>query len=167
MPELVLPDRRYQRSYLNALAEFHAEGRNLEWDITELDRDFDVLLMRLDKNARGIDLPQGHVSSTQYWLVEGNRYIGRVNIRHRLSAELEKIGGNIGYEVRPTERRKGYGHMLLCGALQIARHEFGIDLALVTCDADNAASRKIIRAAGGILIYPLGEELRFWIPTHL
>lgn len=165
MAELVLPDPRFKESYLAALQEFHTEGRNLEWDLAELRHDFSQLLDRLEKNSRGIDLPPGHVPSTQYWLVEGDEYLGRASIRHRLSPELEKMGGNIGYEIRPSARGKGYGHQVFRDALRIAHSEFGIELALVTCDASNEASRRIIRAAGGILIYPLGHELRFWVPT--
>jgi predicted acetyltransferase len=165
MAELVLPDSRYRESYLAALEEFHSEGRNLEWDLAQLRHDFSVLLQRLDKNSRGLELPPGHVPSTQYWLVEGDEYLGRANIRHHLSPDLEILGGNIGYEIRPSARGKGYGHQVFREALRIARTEFGIDLALVTCDATNEASKRIIRAEGGVLIYPPGHELRFWVPT--
>jgi predicted acetyltransferase len=165
MPELVLPDGRYKDSYLEALREFHAEGRNLEWKIDELDRDFTRLLERLEKNTKAIDLPDEHVASAQYWLVEDDQYLGRVNIRPELTPLLEEEGGNIGYEVRPSARRKGYGHLLLHEALKIARRNHNIDLALVTCDADNEASQRIIKAAGGIQIYPLGAVRKFWVPT--
>ena len=43
----------------------------------------------------------------------------------------------------------------------------GIDPALVTCDTDNVASRKVIEAAGGELEDERHGKLRFWVPTHL
>jgi predicted acetyltransferase len=44
--------------------------------------------------------------------------------------------------------------------------ELGIDPALVTCDADNVASRKVIQAAGGELEDERHGKLRFWVATH-
>ena len=41
----------------------------------------------------------------------------------------------------------------------------GIDPALVTCDLDNTASRKVIEAAGGELEDERHGKLRFWVPT--
>ena len=44
-----------------------------------------------------------------------------------------------------------------------ARH--GIDPALVTCDADNVGSRKVIEANRGVLEDVRGVKMRFWVPT--
>jgi predicted acetyltransferase len=41
----------------------------------------------------------------------------------------------------------------------------GIDPALITCDIDNLASRRVIEANGGELEDQRGGKLRFWIPT--
>ena len=41
----------------------------------------------------------------------------------------------------------------------------GIDPALVTCDVDNVASRRVIEANGGILEDERRGKLRFWVPT--
>lgn len=50
--------------------------------------------------------------------------------------------------VRPTERRKGYGTQSLTLALGLAR-EVGLKRVLITCDADNRASGRVIEANGG------------------
>ena len=42
----------------------------------------------------------------------------------------------------------------------------GIDPALVTCDAGNLASRKVIQANGGVVDDERHGKLRFWVPTH-
>jgi predicted acetyltransferase len=81
-----------------------------------------------------------------------------------------RIGGHIGYEIRPTQRKRGYGKLILRLALQEAR-ALGIDRALLTCDCTNAASRRIIEANGGMLEDELQQgdgkpsKLRFWIPA--
>jgi predicted acetyltransferase len=53
---------------------------------------------------------------------------------------------------------------MLRTALPIAR-ELGIDSALVTCDPDNVASRKVIEACGGVFEDARGGKLRFWVST--
>ena len=59
------------------------------------------------------------------------------------------FGGHIGYWVRPSERGRGYGKLMLRLALPKARR-LGIHNALVTCDLGNTASRKVIEANGGV-----------------
>lgn len=53
---------------------------------------------------------------------------------------------------------------MLAAALPVAR-SLGIDPALITCDEDNTASRKVIEANGGILGDERGGKLRYWVPT--
>jgi predicted acetyltransferase len=43
--------------------------------------------------------------------------------------------------------------------------ELGIDPALLTCDTDNIASRKVIEANGGVFEDERSGKLRFWVPT--
>ena len=53
---------------------------------------------------------------------------------------------------------------MLQAALPVARG-LGIDQALLTCDVDNEASRKVILSAGGVLEDQRDGKLRFWVPT--
>jgi predicted acetyltransferase len=71
-----------------------------------------------------------------------------VRIRLRLTPDLEREGGHIGYDVRPSRRREGLGTTLLRLALVEAR-TMGIARVLITCDADNVGSQKIIERNGG------------------
>ncbi|WP_369699470.1 GNAT family N-acetyltransferase [Deinococcus sp. YIM 77859] len=54
-------------------------------------------------------------------MVEGDTYLSRVSIRHTLNARLREFGGHIGYEIRPSVQRQGYGKLLLALALDRAR----------------------------------------------
>lgn len=85
-------------------------------------------------------------------------------IRHRLTASLREIGGHIGYDIRPSARRHGHATAMLAAALPVAR-SLGIDRALLTCDADNLGSRKVIEANGGVLEDKSGDTVRYWVPT--
>ena len=79
-----------------------------------------------------------------------NRIIGSVNLRWNLDEETLKFGGNIGYGIRPTERRKGYGKLNLYMTLKEAK-KIGLDKVMVDCSVDNIGSDRIIKALGGIL----------------
>lgn len=96
--------------------------------------------------------------------VDGAEYLGRLAIRHRLTPRLLEGGGHIGYDVRPSARRRGHATAMLRAALPIAAG-LGIDRALVTCNADNVGSRKVIEACGGEFEGQRGVKLRFWIAT--
>ena len=66
-----------------------------------------------------------------------------INIRLALNEKFRKINGNIGYSIRPTERRKGYNNINLYLGLKKCK-EHGIKEALLTVDKDNVGSKKTI-----------------------
>ncbi len=113
--------------------------------------DFPAFLRKSDNLSRGIELPEGMVPMTTFWLVrKDNKILGHSHLRHWLTPALEKEGGHIGYSIRPSERRKGYGTLILALTLKKA-FERGITRVLVTCDTDNIPSAKIIQKNGGLL----------------
>jgi predicted acetyltransferase len=112
--------------------------------------DFPAYLRGLLDGARGVGLPPGRVPYSTFWLTSGRRPIGGSRVRHRLTPDLEDEGGHVGYDIRPSERLKGYGKLILRLTLAEARR-LGLRRALLTCDADNVASAKVIEANGGRL----------------
>jgi predicted acetyltransferase len=108
--------------------------------------------------------PAGYVPSTHLWWADGDAYLGRVHIRHRLTPALRTFGGHIGYYVAPPYRRRGYATAMLAAALPVAAG-LGIECALLTCDLDNVASRKVIEANGGLYWDEANGQLRYWLPT--
>lgn len=178
MAELSPPTVRVRRSFLAAMAEFRGEGRGDAADETMIGseiREFGhswsspegftsyvrwLRAQALEDSPR----PEGYVPSTTLWWVNGEDYLGRIAIRHRLTARLREVGGHIGYDVRSSARRRGCATAMLRAALPVAR-TLGIESALVTCDVDNVASRKVIECNGGVLEDQRGDKLRFWVPT--
>lgn len=174
MPQLVLPTPAVQRSFLEAMEEFVAEGaensQTAAWiednapgwtDRTAFGAFADAVRAdALDETPR----PDHHVPCTTLWWVDGEDYLGRIAIRHRLNDVLLEVGGHIGYDVRPSRRREGHATAMLREALPWAR-DLGIDPALVTCDLDNVASVRVIEAAGGELEDVRGVKRRYWVPT--
>ncbi len=96
--------------------------------------------------------------------MQGEQYLGRVQVRHHLTLFLREFGVRIGYYVVPRVRRRGHATAILAAALPVAA-ALGIECALVTCDVDDTASRKTIEANGGLLQDQRGPKLRFWVPT--
>ena len=114
--------------------------------------DFEGYVTRLHRNSLGICLDEGLVPFTTYWLMcEGKDTIyGVSRLRHRLNKVSQKEGGHIGYDVPPSLRGAGNATELLRQTLQKAR-AIGLNRVLLTCDADNRASARVIEKNGGVL----------------
>lgn len=148
--QLIIPSVAYFESYKRALVEFEANGISGFWRFYGPAEDPDAYLGRIRQYEHQAGLDDGMVPESVFWLVDDHEFIGHVSIRHRLNDGLKRIGGHIGYAVRPAAQRKGYGSAILKFALPKAR-ELGIRSALLTCDASNVASRRIIEKNGGKL----------------
>lgn len=79
-----------------------------------------------------------------------NKIVGSINVRWNLSEEMKRFGGNIGYSIRPTERRKGYNKINLYLGL-IEAQKLGLDKVTLDCDVDNLGSARTMQALGGVL----------------
>ena len=132
-------------------------------------QDFQAYLDECANYEIGKHLKPDHVPQTTYWLVDDMRTIvAESRLRHYLIPSLEIEGGHIGYAVRPSRRLKGVGTELLKQTLPKAT-AMGISKVLITCNADNIGSQKIILANGGIFdgenISPQSQKwvYRYWI----
>lgn len=99
--------------------------------------------------AAGRDVPR--LPSRIYWLDDGE-FCGVINLRFVPGSDAlpDYVSGHIGYAVVPWKRRRGNATRALALLLPVAR-EVGLRRIEITCDDDNAASRRVIVRNGGVL----------------
>ena len=150
--KLVEPSVKYKQSYIALVTDFIDNNEDFVPFVLEEDyKDFEAMVDRLNNYAKGIAISDSFVPHSTYWFVnQFDELVGVVNLRFKLTRRLKQIGGNIGFGVKPSQRRKGYGTRILSCALQKLK-DTGLPEALVTCNKSNAASRAVIEANNGVL----------------
>lgn len=168
---LTIPCERYSSQYYQVQREYASAGEEPTFGLHFAFPDFGLVLAAIRDWSLGVNLPVGEGRRQVFWLIrdEDDRLLGTVNIRGLTTEYFVRFGGNIGYSVRPSERRKGYASRMLALAIDHCR-EAGLQRILVTCHPDNLASRRAITDNGGILEGEVADRdgeryLRFWVST--
>lgn len=181
MIQLLAPALDLEAAYQDCEAEFNAHG---EAFLGAGATDWPAYVEQCAEEARGIVRDPARVPQTVLLLARVSpsaspgdptgdkarqaRVLGVAKLRHLLTPTLEDIGGHIGYNIRPSERGKGYGTLILALTLDCAR-ELGLSRVLLTCDTDNIRSARVIMRNGGVLTSegysPLrgARVSRYWI----
>jgi predicted acetyltransferase len=162
-PSLVWPTTTVRTSYLvGEQADCLLRGTSTDW-LGPASDDFDDLVAV----RRGV-LTRWEVPSTVFWYVFGEYYEllpGTLVVRHRLTPELADVGGHIGYHVVAPWHREGHATRMLAAGLAECRR-LGLDKVLLTCGADNEASRRVILSNGGAPDGRAQDHDRFWITVE-
>ena len=166
MPTMEYEDgiRDFRREFLDSGSKAEGSGNLLRYEDTGEWLDY----LRIRSSAD--TAPAGTVPFTQYIAVreEDGKVIGALQIRHYLKGDFALYAGHIGYSVRPSERRKGYGTQMLRLALQRCR-DMGIDRVMISCVDTNEASRRTILKCGGVFYstyyYSAADQTieKYWI----
>lgn len=129
---------------------------------------YDSFLEQLEKNKHQEFIKPEYSPQTTFGVFDDNKLVGGFNLRHTIKGNLIHHSGNIGYLIRPSERRKRYGTIMFGLALEKAK-ELGLDKVLVSCREDNTGSAKVIENNGGIYENNYYDEQlnetykRYWI----
>jgi predicted acetyltransferase len=170
MIRLVQPELWLEEKFIEMLNDYNANDEDLiRRRYSRVNFDFQRYVDYLKERAKGINLQPGHVTSSEWWLLnENNDILGTVRLRYELNETNYEEGGHIGYDISPKYRKKGYGKIILKLILEKAR-TLGFKKVLITCNFDNIGSKNIIEHNGGklentIISKESGKDvLRYWI----
>ncbi|WP_413769821.1 GNAT family N-acetyltransferase, partial [Vibrio vulnificus] len=75
-------------------ADYYLEGKT----------DFSTYVQRLHDEAMGVNLREGYVPCSHFWLVDARKTVlGAIRVRHNINNEfLAMEAGHIGYDIAPS-----------------------------------------------------------------
>ena len=167
---LVKPHLRYRAAFLRCARDHVAASADPErsGEYARALADFPAYLAELRYFATHDEPRPGLVRQRNFWLTDGREVLGHLRLRERLNPRLTRLGGHIGYDVPPAQRRKGYATRMLALGLEEAAAR-GLARVLLTANANNVASIKVILRNGGRLDDEYEFEgvvrRRYWIET--
>ena len=109
---LVKPAVGFKAALISMITDYVSAGENRYQNILELvQNDFSAYIRRLEERSQGSAVGSGFVPEANFWLVRGGTYlVGTSRLRLELTPATSREGGHISYDIRPSQRRKGYGH---------------------------------------------------------
>jgi len=108
--------------------------------------------------------PAWVVTDTFFAVDENDSIVGIIDLRHSLNDFLQDFG-NVGYSVKPSERRKGYATEMFRQVREIAR-QAGMQELHMAVHRDNEPSVKTIVNAGGVVCRSFIAEEK-WADMYL
>lgn len=169
--KLVTPSKEHEKEAFEYLEEFekYDSSNNGTGGLDKYDN-YDEWLLKLEKDLDLLNIPDERVPANTYFLIRESdkKIIGMMNLRHILNDFLLEQGGHIGYAIRPTERKKGYGTFMLKLGLERCK-ELNIKRVLLTCDKINLPSARVIQKSNAILEDEVYSEVfsqviqRYWV----
>ncbi len=138
---------------------FSNEANGMSYD------EFKGWLQQQEDYAKGLNLPEGWIPQTTYFLYVDDKPVGIGRIRHYSNELLEQRGvGNLGYGITKPYRGKGYGDKLF-GLLLKQCKALGYSSIKLFPYKDNVATNKVMLRHGARLIGTLnGEKNIYEIP---
>lgn len=166
MIKLVKLSKYYKKQLIEMMDEWTSTNEKIiPYALTRIDYHyFDIY----SKNLEYLEQSKTKVPSLVYFCLDTKRniFVGAVTIRLSLTEELLLRGGHIADGIRPSERNKGYGTMLVKLAIEKCKKN-DINDVLMVCDKNNKPSIKTILNNNGKLENEIINEnitiQRYWI----
>lgn len=149
-----VPSIERKEEAIDYIKEFRAYQSNINGSggLPRYLDNYEEWLFQLEEDVSRIPSEEKVPARTYFFVRESDsKIVGMINIRLALNERLKKVGGHIGYSIRPTERGKGYNKINLYLGLKVCE-EYGMDKVLMDADTDNPASWKTMEALGGVFL---------------
>lgn len=151
--KLVVPSMELKKEALEYRKE-HFDNHEMIIDGSELlDKidSYEDWLLRVTNNSKMETVESNWVLTDTFFAIResDNKIIGIIDLRHELNDFLKDFG-NVGYSVRPSERRKGYATEMLRLILEYARKS-GLKEIRLSVERNNLPSVRTILKNGGFL----------------
>ena len=116
-------------------------------------------LKEIDNHSKSVDLPEGWIPYTTYFLYINDIPVGYGRVRHTSSEYLENVigAGNLGYGISKEHRGKGYGNILFIELLKKCK-DFGYKEIKLFPLKSNEATIKIMIKNGGKIVGNFKDE---------
>jgi len=160
--KFVFPCQAYEQKAIDYIQEFHEYASQINGTsglqvFLAMDKTYSDWLSKVMNDIDIANITEDRVPQFCYFYVreDDDRITGMITIRPVLPGNGS---GHIGYSIRPTERRKGYGAAMLCDALVVCPL-IGLKEIIITCDISNVASAGVAVKCGGVLVAEYYNEI--------
>ena len=116
------------------------------------------VIPELINHSKGIDLQDGYVPDTYYFLWDDDKIVGLFKIRHYLNDFLANGPGHVGYSILPEFRRKGYATKGLKLAIDKCKEIIPEDEIYLSVYKDNLGSLKVQQNNGAYIVGETEDE---------
>ena len=116
---LVLPCEKYKAQYYE-LVDSAIKNK----DVSEMGNayrngeNYQDMLKRLENRRNGIKIANRDVPATVYFIIDNNKLVGTIDLRHELNDNYFSRLGHVAYYIKPEERQKGCATKALSLALE-------------------------------------------------
>lgn len=169
---LVSPSIKWEQQYQEMIREFMETEEPIFNNFPLALENFADFITELEDEAAGHNLPPGIALQNTYWTVKnGTVIVGEIRLRPTIPPPYELQSGHIGYNIRPSQRRKGYATQQLRLGLKEAR-KYALKRVMLPVSKGNIGSERAIQKNGG---YVEGQSedaetgeitLHYWIDLN-
>lgn len=157
LKEANIEDWQEEYTAIKKIPPYENGFENNYYDVTEEEFKKEVL-KNLINHSKGIDLQDGYVPDTYYFLWDDNKIVGLFKIRHYLNEFLANGAGHIGYGILPEYRQKGYATKGLALAIEKCKELIKEDEIYLSVHKDNPNSLKVQQKNGAYIVGENEEE---------
>lgn len=150
LKEANIEDVEEEYAFITGLPADENGFTNNDWGIAKAEF-LNTVLPRMINHSKGIDLPDGFVPGTEFFLWEDDTIVGLFRIRHYLNEFLRNDAGHIGYGIKKEHRGRGLATKGLALAIEKAKEIVREDEIYMSVNCDNLASLEVQEKNGAYI----------------